>query len=102
MNVNLNKSGDGTELVVVVGGRGAGRGAERRRRSLCVKTSLSSWVTLSRAMRISDTETLACLRRAFTASPALVVIGEGDGDGDLEREDSEEGALKCSSSSKMM
>ena len=102
MSVNLNESGDGTGLVVVVGGRGAGRGAERRRRSFCVKTSLSSWVTLSRAMRMSDTETLACLRRAFTASPALVVIGEGDGEEDLQRDDSEEGALECSSSSTMM
>ena len=102
MSVNLKESGDGTGLVVVVGGQGAGRGAERRSRSFCVKTSWSSWVTLSRAMRMSDMETLACLRRAFTASPALVVIGEGDGDGDLEREDSEEGALECSSSSTMM
>ena len=99
MNVNLNESGDGTGLVV--GGRGAGRGAERSRRSFCVKTSLSSWVTLPRAMRMSDTERFACLRRAFTASPALVVIGEGDGEGDLEHEDSEE-ALDCSSSSTMM
>ena len=95
MNVSLNESGDGTGLILVVGGRGAGCGAERRRRSFCVKTSLSSWVTLSWAMQMSDTETFTCLRRAFTASPVLVVIGEGDGDGDLEREDSEEGALEC-------
>jgi hypothetical protein len=102
VNVNLNESGDGTGLVFVVGGRGAGRGAERRRRSFCVKTSLSSWIALPRAMRMSDTERFACLRRAFTASPALVVIGEGDGEGDLEREDSDEEALDCSSSSTMM
>ena len=102
MNVNLNESGDGTRLIVVVGGRGAGHGMERRRRSFRVKTSLSLWVTLSRAMWMSDTETLACLRCAFTASPALVVIDEGDGKGDLERGDSEEGALDCSSSSTMM
>ena len=28
MNVSLNESGDGTRLVVLVGGRGAGHGAE--------------------------------------------------------------------------
>ena len=31
VNVDLNESRDGTELVVVVGGRAAGRGEERRR-----------------------------------------------------------------------
>lgn len=49
MNVSLNESGDGTGLV---GGRGEGCGGERRWEIVfCVKTPLSSWVTLSQGMR---------------------------------------------------
>ena len=41
------------------------------------KTSLSLRVTLSWAMRMSAMERFVCLRRAFTASLALVAIGKG-------------------------
>lgn len=91
MNVRLNGSGLGTglELALLVGGLGAGRGAERRE-EFCSEKSLSLCTSAARATRISDTVTLACLRLALTPRvwlPPGLELGEYMGEVDLEDEE---------------
>lgn len=102
MNVRLNESGD-AEGLGVKGGRGAGRGEERRL-SWWFSMSLSAWTWTSRAFLMSETVRLVCFRLPLRPCGLTLSVWDamGDGDRDADRMNEEDDARGSSSSSTMI